>query len=151
MTLILVVLVCVLFICLVIHLRSTPESFANSTQRAMIIFMSDLPGCSEEQSLDCGTSETTPESKTDTDLTADTTASTSKLHCVTEPNMDYYQNTYSTNMVDSAEQCCQLCLGDQPKCKSWTFDTAEQICRLKSVKRSNVTRCPSRISGYVST
>jgi len=70
--------------------------------------------------------------------------------CKVEKDTDYYGNTYHSSKKDTAKECCFACQNDT-ECQSWTYDIQEQICRLKSKGPSNITPCPSRISGTVIT
>lgn len=66
--------------------------------------------------------------------------------CRLQPGIDYYGNTYKTLKLNNVNECCQACQTDQ-LCKSFTYDLNEQICRLKSTKPTNPSKCPTRTGG----
>lgn len=68
--------------------------------------------------------------------------------CNIEMGTDFFGNTFKTVQIESQEECCQVCYNDS-SCKSWTYDTREQVCRLKSIIPTNRTSCPHRVSGTI--
>ena len=79
----------------------------------------------------------------------ETSETNQKPACQIDKSTDYYGNSYQSTKADTYEQCCQLCLQQSDKCRSWTFDRDESICRLKTKYRANRSKCTHRISGYV--
>lgn len=67
--------------------------------------------------------------------------------CLMEQNTNYYGNTYQTLKLESPSQCCDTCLKDK-KCRSWSYDSTEQLCRLKHQMAANKAKCSKSISGY---
>ena len=69
-----------------------------------------------------------------------------KRQCNMQLGTDYYGNTFETVKTESPEECCRACK-ENAMCQGWTYDTREQVCRLKSIIPDNGTNCPYRISG----
>lgn len=68
--------------------------------------------------------------------------------CIIDENTNYYGNTYNTIKTKNYQACCDSCLNDPTKCRSWSYDSGEQICRLKYQMATNKSKCDKTISGY---
>ena len=106
------------------------------------IFGTDCPDRSDEDGLVSNMNDSDSESKSETGKSD----RDGNNECHIEYATDYYGNTYKSIRSRDHTECCRSCLADTG-CKSWTYDSDENICRLKSTPPSNITSCTRRISG----
>jgi hypothetical protein len=66
--------------------------------------------------------------------------------CKIERGISYEIPSFQGNRVNSWQECCKLC-GKVDRCRSWTFNEKEKLCRLKDQVRPNKTPMTDRISG----